>query len=125
MEENRIAREVVDAALEVHRTLGPGLLESVYRRSLALELGLRDLKCAEEVPLNAAYKGLKFGTAYRLDLEVSGLIIVEVKSVDTLLPVHAAQLLSYLRLANRRLGLLINFHVPLLKDGIKRVVNKL
>ncbi|KAA3629532.1 MAG: GxxExxY protein [Proteobacteria bacterium] len=125
MEENRIAREVVDAALEVHRTLGPGLLESVYRRSLALELGLRDLKCAEEVPLNASYKGLKFGTAYRLDLEVSGLIIVEVKSVDTLLPVHAAQLLSYLRLANRRLGLLINFHVPLLKDGIKRVVNKL
>ncbi len=125
MDENGIAKEVVDAALEVHRTIGPGLLESVYRQSLVRELKLRGISCEEEVSVGASYKGLEFDMAYRLDLDVAGLVIVEVKALEKLLPVHSAQLLSYLRLTKRRLGLLMNFHAPLLKNGIKRVVNNL
>ena len=125
MKENELAGSVVDAALEVHRTLGPGLLESVYRDSLAHELELRSLACETEVPIVARYKGLQFDSAYRMDLLVAAAVVVELKAVEALLPVHKAQVLSYLRLTGKRLGLLINFNVPVLKQGIQRVVNNL
>lgn len=125
MNEDEISSIVVDSAIEVHRELGPGLLESVYQNCLIHELGVRNIPLSEEVPIAAGYKGLVFETAYRLDLLVADKVIVELKVVETLLPVHKAQLLSYLRLAHKKLGLLINFNVPMLKDGIKRVVNNL
>jgi GxxExxY protein len=125
MDENAIARQVVDSALEVHRVLGPGLLESIYQQSLRHELELRGVSCQAEAPVNARYKGLSFDSAYRMDLLVEDKMIVEVKAVEQLLPVHQAQLLSYLRMADLRLGLLVNFNVPMIKNGIKRIVNNL
>jgi GxxExxY protein len=125
MDENTLSREIVDAALEVHKELGPGLLESIYQQSLAHELQLRSLRCEVETPIEANYKGLNLESAYRLDLLVEDKVIIEVKAVETILPVHKAQLLSYLKLSNLKLGLLINFHVPLMKYGIKRVVHRL
>lgn len=125
MNEDEIASIVVDSAVEVHRELGPGLLESVYQNCLVHELRLRSIPLSEEAPVAAGYKGLVFETAYRLDLLVADKVIVELKVVETLLPVHKAQLLSYLRLTNKKLGLLLNFNVPMLKDGVKRVVNNL
>ena len=125
MTHNEIARVIVDAALEVHRTLGPGLLETVYEKALAYELTQRGLRVQIEVPLPVQYKGAEMDLGYRIDLLVEGLVVVELKSVDELAPVHHKQLLTYLRLADKRLGLLINFNVFLLKDGIKRIVNNL
>jgi GxxExxY protein len=125
MDENGISRQIIGAAIEVHRCLGPGLLESVYRQCLAHELSLRGFGCQEEVALGAGYKGLEFDTAYRMDLLVENKVVVELKVVERLLPVHEAQLLSYLKLSNRRLGMLLNFHVPVLRNGVKRVVNRL
>jgi GxxExxY protein len=125
MDENTLSREIVDAALEVHKELGPGLLESIYQQSLAHELQLRSLCCEVETSIEANYKGLNLESAYRLDLLVEDKVIIEVKAVETILPVHKAQLLSYLKLTNLKLGLLINFHVPLMKYGIKRVVHRL
>ncbi|MCP5352425.1 MAG: GxxExxY protein [Chromatiales bacterium] len=122
---NEISGTVLDSAIEVHRTLGPGLLESVYAQALELELGLRGLEVRREVPLAANYKGKTFDAAYRLDLLVENGVIVELKVVEQLLAVHKAQLLSYLKLSGLSLGLLINFNVPKLKDGVKRVVNNL
>ncbi len=105
--------------------MGPGLLESVYQGSLLRELQLRGIECHKEVPLKAEYKGVVFDVAYRMDLLVQDKVVVELKVVETVLPVHEAQLLSYLRLSGKRLGLLLNFNAPLMKHGIKRIVNRL
>ena len=125
MHENRISAEIVDAAIEVHRHLGPGLLEKIYQQALAHELVLRGLSVEREVTLHAGYKGLEFDSAYKLDLMVQNKVILELKVVEQILPVHEAQLLSYLRLTRKRLGLLVNFNVPLLKQGVRRVANNL
>lgn len=111
--------------MHVHSALGPGLLESAYTSCLAVELQNRGLTVESQVLLPLIYKGLLLPAAYRIDLRVNGELIVEVKAVTRHLPVHEAQLLSYLRLGKSRLGLLLNFHVPRMKDGIKRIVNRL
>ena len=120
-----ICAQIVDSAFSVHSALGPGLLERVYQVCLAHELSLRSIPCEREVTLNVKYKDLEIDSAYRLDLLVSNEVIVELKAVETLLPVHRAQLLSYLRLMNKPVGFLINFNVSLIKDGIHRIVNRL
>jgi GxxExxY protein len=120
---NELSGAVVDAALDVHSAIGPGLLESAYRVCLVHELRSRRIDVATEVPLPIYYKGVKLEAGYRMDLVVENEIVVELKSIAKLLDVHIAQLLSHLRLSDRRLGLLINFNVPRLKDGLKRVVN--
>ena len=111
----------MDAALEVHRHLGPGFLESVYEEALAVELGLRHVTFRRQVPIAVEYKLVPVGQA-RLDLLVGGCLVVELKAVECLLPVHVAQVLSYLKTTRNSLGLLINFHVNMLRQGIKRVV---
>lgn len=125
MTENAIAKEIVDAAFRVHTTLGPGLLESVYHAVLAYELSQRGLRTVSQQPIPVAYGNLRIDTGFRADLIVEDKVIVELKSVEVLAPVHKRQLLTYLRLADKRLGLLINFHVALIKDGIVRIVNGL
>ena len=125
MDENELSNEVIGAAIEVHRCVGPGLLESVYQECLAYELKNNGFVVEREVSLPVRYKGLEFPAAYRADLIVEGKLILELKSVDILLPVYSAQLLSYLRMYQLKLGLLINFNIPQLKDGIKRIVNQL
>ena len=125
MDENEISRQVIGAALEVHRALGPGLLESVYRQCLVRELTLRSIPVRVEVPIRACYKGLDFETAYRMDAVVADRVVLELKVVERLQMIHEAQLLSYLRLTGMKLGLLINFHEIMLKSGIKRIVNKI
>ncbi|HET9869390.1 MAG TPA: GxxExxY protein [bacterium] len=119
---NGFAKQVVDCAFEVHSTLGPGLLESIYETCLAHEIALRRLKVQRQVALPVSYKGMEFDDGLRIDLLIEGALIVEVKTVESLLPVHQAQLLTYLKLTGCTLGLLINFHVPLIKLGIQRVV---
>lgn len=125
MDQDELSGAIIGAAIEVHRTLGPGLLESVYQRCLIRELELTGLAYREQVALPVHYKGMNFEAALRLDLLVEDKIIVELKSVEAVLPVHEAQLLSYLRLARRPLGLLINFNVPVLRAGLRRVVSTL
>jgi GxxExxY protein len=125
MTENEISSLVIGAALEVHKALGPGLLETVYQQALVREFELQAIPIEREMPIKASYKGVAFDAAYRLDLLVMDKVIVELKVVERLLPVHDAQLLSYLRLTNRRLGLLINFNSVRLRDGIRRIVNGL
>ena len=125
MEENDVSRLVIGAAIDVHRAMGPGLLESVYHECFKHELGIRNIPYETEVQIKAKYKGLEFECAYRMDIVVSKSVVLELKVVERLLPVHEAQLLSYLRLTGNRLGLLINFNTPILKSGIKRVVNGL
>jgi len=125
MTENAIAKEIVDAAFRVHTRLGPGLLESVYDTVVAYELGRRGLRVARQQPIPVVYDEIRIDTGFRADLVVEDKVIVEVKSVANLAPVHKKQLLTYLRLADKRLGLLINFHVALIKAGISRVVNGL
>lgn len=125
MDEDEISNLVIGAAREVHRYLGPGLLESVYERCMARELELRNVPVETEVALKAHYKGLQFEAAYRMDMVVAGKVILELKVVERLLPVHEGQLLSYLRLTGMKLGLLINFNVPVLWQGVKRIVNNL
>jgi len=125
MTENAIAKEIVDAAFRVHTTLGPGLLESVYQTVLADELGRRGLRAVSQQTIPVVYDGIRIDTGFRADLVVEDQVIVEIKSVEGLLPVHKKQLLTYLRLADKRLGLLINFQVALIKDGITRIVNGL
>lgn len=116
-----LAKLVVDAAFRVHKALGPGLLESAYQACLEIELRKRDVPFASQYVLSICYEGVAIEGAYRIDLLVGGRLVVELKSVDQLLPVHSAQLLTYLKLSNNRLGLLINFNTPLIKDGIKRI----
>jgi GxxExxY protein len=123
--EDEYARQVVDAAVAIHKVLGPGLLESAYVGALEIELAERGLRFAREAPIRALYHGKPLGVAYRADLIVESSLLVEVKSVDVLNPIHLAQTLSYLRLGKLPLGLLINFSAPLLKQGIRRVINKL
>jgi GxxExxY protein len=119
---NDISSAIIGAAIEVHRTLGPGLLESAYQQSLAHELSLRQIPFERQKPLQIDYKGMRLDCGYRLDFLVSDLVVVEIKAIEILLPIHQAQLLSYLKLGGWKLGLLINFHVPLLREGLKRVV---
>ena len=125
MHENEIAQIIVDAALKVHKALGPGLLESVYERVLSHELQKRGLEVNIQVVVPIIYEGMVFNEAFRADLIVENKVIVELKSVENVQPVHKKQLLTYLRLAEKRLGLLINFGTVLLKDGVSRVVNQL
>ena len=125
MHENAVAREIVDAAYRIHTTLGPGLLESVYQAALVYELGKRGLRSVCQQPIPVIYESVHLEAGFRADLVVEEKVIVEIKSVEVLAPVHKKQLLTYLRLADNRLGLLINFHVNLIKDGIHRVVNNL
>lgn len=123
MSENEISAVVLDSAMVVHRTLGPGLLESVYSRALALELRSRGLDVDLEVPVDIFYKGEALGLGFRADLIVGGNVLVELKSVEVMLPVHRKQVLTYLRAKDVKLGLLINFGAPLLKDGFERIAN--
>jgi GxxExxY protein len=113
---------VIGAAIEVHKQLGPGLLESTYEECLCHELHLRGIQFQRQLDLPVLYKGLKLDCGYRLDLLVEDTVVVELKALEQILPVHEAQLLTYLRLAQKSVGLLINFNVPLLKDGIRRRV---
>lgn len=128
MEENdrldQITRKIIGAAIEVHKAVRPGLLESAYQACLAFELRQNALQVAEQVPLPLLYKEVKLDCGYRIDLLVEDSIIVEIKAVEQLSAIHDAQLLSYLRLAHKRVGLLINFHSRLLKSGLKRIVNE-
>ena len=119
---NDLSSSIIGAAIEVHRALGPGLLESAYERCLAREFALRDIPFQQQISLPVHYKGTRLDCGYRLDFLVAERIVLEVKAVDVLLPIHHAQLLSYLKLGGWKLGLLINFHVPLLREGIQRIV---
>jgi len=121
---DQISRRIIGAAIEVHRHLGPGLLESVYQLCLAFEPKQRGLRIEEQKALPVTYKEVQLDCGYRLDFVVEDEIIAEIKAVEKILPIHEAQLLSYLRLAHKRVGLLINFHVPILKNGLKRIVNE-
>lgn len=120
--DDEVARVIVDAAIKVHRALGPGLLESVYEQCLAYELRQRGLVVATQVALPVTYGDLRIETGFRLDLLVENAVIVELKAVEQMIPLYEAQLLTHLKLAHKRLGLLINFNVPLLKHGIKRLI---
>ena len=123
--ENEIAKHIVDAAFKIHTTLGPGLLESVYEAVMAQELARRGLHSERQQALPVVWENIHLEAGFRVDLMVENKVIVEIKSVEAIAPVHRKQLLTYLRLANKRLGLLINFDVDLIKDGIARVVNGL
>ena len=123
MRENELTEKVIGAAIEVHRHLGPGLLESAYEECLCHELHLNGIRFQRQVSLPVDYKGLHLDCTYRLDLLVDDLVIVEIKAIDDLAPIHHAQLLTYLKAAGKPVGLLINFNVAMLKDGLKRIVN--
>jgi GxxExxY protein len=121
---DQITRRIIGAAIEVHKVVGPGLLESAYEACLAFELRAMGLKVEVQRPLPVVYKDVKLDCGYRLDLVVEDAVIVEIKAVERLAPIHDAQLLSYLKLSHKRVGLLLNFHVRVLKDGLKRIVNE-
>ena len=119
---NKLSYEIIGAAIEVHKQLGPGLLESAYETCMAQEIKLRGMTFERQKPLPLSYKGTKLDCGYRLDFLVEGLVVVELKAVKKFEPVHKAQMLTYLKLTNCKLGLLLNFHTVLIKMGIKRVV---
>jgi len=121
--ENEVAKQIVDAAFRVHTSLGPGLLESVYELVLAYELEQRGLRVTHQQPIAVVYHGMRAEMGFRADLIVEDKVIVEIKSVENIAPVHKKQLLTHLRLADKRLGLLINFNVVLIKHGITRIAN--
>ncbi len=123
MELNQISGKIIECSIKVHRALGPGMLESAYEACLLYELHKAGFKAEKQVTLPIIYDGVKIDAGYRIDLMVENEVIVELKAVDKLHPVHKAQLLSYLKLSDKRLGLLINFNVKLLMDGVQRVVN--
>jgi GxxExxY protein len=125
MSENAVARQIVDAAYRVHTTLGPGLLESVYEAALAYELEKRGLRITRQQAIPVVYETVHILTGFHADLVVEDAVIVEIKALESIAPVHKKQLLTYLKLADKRLGLLINFNVALVKDGITRIVNGL
>src|ERR1700694_4529462 len=125
MSENAVARQIVDAAYRVHTTLGPGLLESVYEAALAYELEKRGLRISRQQAIPVVYEAVRIHTGFHADLVVQDEVIVEIKALEAVAPVHKKQLLTYLKLADKRLGLLINFNVALIKDGITRIVNGL
>jgi len=120
--EKDLTGQIIGAAIEVHRELGPGLLESAYQACLAREFSVRGLPFEQEMPLPVEYKGVRVDCGYRLDFLVANRVVVELKAVDVIHPVHEAQILTYLKLTDCRVGLLINFNVPVLKKGIKRMV---
>jgi GxxExxY protein len=120
---NQITESIIGAAIDVHKALGPGLLESAYESCLAFELGQRGLKVEQQKTLPVVYRSVKLDCGYRIDLLIEDSVIVELKSVDALLPIHQAQLLSYLKFSDCRVGLLVNFNVQILKTGIRRIVN--
>jgi GxxExxY protein len=122
VEINRVTGTVIGAAIEVHRALGPGLLESAYEECLCRELSLRKIPFERQRSLPVKYKGVSLDCGYRLDLLIADQVVVEVKAVEKLLPIHEAQLLTYLRLGGWKVGLLLNFNVPVLKQGIRRLV---
>lgn len=122
VKENEITQQIIGAAIEVHKSIGPGLLESAYEACLAREMSLRDIPFERQKPLPLTYKGAKLDVGYRLDFLVAELVVVELKAVKAFEPIHKAQMLTYLRLTGCKLGLLLNFHSPLMKTGIKRVV---
>ena len=123
LEINEITERIIGACIEIHKQLGPGLLESAYEQCLCHELALAGLRFEGQKPLPVSYKSVRLDCGYRLDLVVEGKVIVELKTVDQLAPIHDAQLLTYLKLSGLTVGLLINFNVPVLKDGLKRIVN--
>ena len=125
MWENELATEVIGAAIEVHREMGPGLLESIYEECLLHEIRERGIHAEQQVAIPVLYKGKRIKNDLRLDLWIERQVIIEVKAVEALNPVHWAQLMTYLKLTNNRLGLLINFNVKLLKQGVKRIANDL
>ena len=118
-----VTEQVIGACIEIHRQLGPGLLESAYEECLCYELSMRKLSFERQKPLPVKYKGVNLDCGYRLDLVVEDRIVVELKTVEEILPIHEAQLLTNLKISRLSLGLLINFHVPVLKEGIKRIAN--
>ena len=122
MQVNQLTERIIGCAIEVHRTLGPGLLERTYEDCLSRELQLQHLPFERQKRLDVTYKGISIRRAYRLDLLVAQTVVVEIKTVSALLPIHDAQLLTYLRLGGYRVGLLLNFKVPVLRDGIRRKV---
>ena len=124
-QEDKFSKEIIGAVIEVHRHLGPGLLESAFEECMSHELNLRGLSFERQKPLALTYKGKNLDCGYRLDLVVEGLVILELKAVERIEPIHEAQLLTYLKLSDLKLGILINFNVPVLKNGIKRLVNNL
>ncbi|MCB9420673.1 MAG: GxxExxY protein [Ardenticatenaceae bacterium] len=119
--EDSLSNEIIGAAIEVHKQLGPGLLESAYEECLAYEFTLRQIPFERQKPLPVVYKGVQLDVGYRLDLLVGGLVVVELKAVEKFAPIHEAQMITYLKLTNCKLGLLLNFNVRLMKNGIKRV----
>jgi GxxExxY protein len=121
-EHDEIARQIVDSALSVHKALGPGLLESVYEQCLAYELRSRSLRVASQIPLPVHYREVQIEIGFRIDMVVNDLVLIEVKAVERILAVHEAQLLTYLKLSGKPLGLLVNFNVPVIKDGIRRLI---
>ncbi|RYG27018.1 GxxExxY protein [bacterium] len=123
MTENEIATEVIDACYRIHTALGPGLLESVYGATLAYELGKRGLNVVSQRGIPVVYEDVKLELGFRIDLLVEGRVIVEVKSVEALADVHFKQVLTYLKLSDLRLGILVNFNVPRLKDNVRRIIN--
>ena len=125
MDENEISHKIIGAAIEVHKTLGPGLLESVYADALSFELRQIGLTVQHQQELRVIYKGQELPGSFRIDLVVDGSVIIELKAVEKLLPVHEAQLLTYLKLANKKLGLLINFNSTQIRNSVRRVVNNL
>jgi GxxExxY protein len=120
---NRISGAIIDAAISVHSALGPGLLESAYEACLLYELRKRGLSVEAQVPLPVVYESVRLEIGYRIDLLVEDVVVVELKACESIVPVHRIQLLSYLKLSKKPLGLLLNFHVPLMRDGIVRMKN--
>ncbi len=125
MNENELSYLVIGIALELHKNVGPGLLESAYENALAFDLRNTGLDVKQQVPMPFVYKDIKMEVGYRIDLMVENKLLIEIKSIDSLAPVHFSQLLTYLKLSDKRLGLLINFNTKRLRDGIHRIVNKL
>lgn len=125
MTENEISYKIIGIAIELHKSLGPGLLESVYENTFAYDLRESGLEVKQQVPMPLVYKEVKMDTGYRLDLLIENKVIVEIKSIETLAPVHFSQTLTYLKLSNVKLGLLINFNTDKLKSGIHRIVNNI
>jgi len=122
---NELTEQIIGSAIEVHRALGPGLLESVYDECFAVELGIRRIACERQRRVPVQYKGRHVAADLRLDFMIEDRVVVELKAIEKLLPVHSVQVLTYLRLTSKSLGLLINFNVPLLCDGVKRIANGL
>ena len=120
---NKLSAKILDSAITVHKEMGPGLLESVYEQCLLKEFEIRNIKAVNQLAIPLVYKGYELSKDYKIDILVENEIIIELKSVETMLPVFEAQIISYLKLADKRLGFLINFNVPILKQGFKRFVN--